>query len=561
MMDDARLQLDRILAGMESGRWEGRLAALTETDARRVTLDGRLELDGATAGVQGVDADTRLGRVEWEGSAVAALTEAWQVSVGGAATLEDLTVARRGGGPRLAEVASLRSAMTADEGGHTVLQDLAAKDVRLLAREGEGADWIIVLPEATLDGGRVGLERIDLGVITLRDARVWYELDADGEAEYKRLVAGLVTREATPREAGLAFALGGIELTGGGALRFVDRSVKPVVDIAIRPLDLSVGTMDTANPEAATALRLDAGIGKYTELSFEGSASPLADSLSAGGQGGVSALNLPILSPYARDILGYGIERGTLEGTLDLAIDRGYLDSTATLTLRQLKVRKLRPEESEEIDREIGASLDTALALLEDDDETIQLDVPLKGRLGQLELSAADAVEQVVQKALTTGIKTAAVAYFAPLWPALAVGKILDLASALSFRPVAFPPGDATLGQPQREYLDQMARLLGDRPKVSAVVCGVAVASDLRALEEAGAVAAAAKVPVGDAAGDRTSGAAPAPEQRLGDLARRRQEAVVDHLIRAGISKSRLVTCDPQVRREDDGQPRVELGV
>ncbi|MGB5249493.1 MAG: hypothetical protein WBO47_07715, partial [Gammaproteobacteria bacterium] len=219
------------------------------------------------------------------------------------------------------------------------------------------------------------------------------------------------------------------------------------------------------------------------------------------------------------------------------------LDSLADLTIRKLDIDPLKPDEQDEFSTELGVPLETALGMLEDNQETIRLEVPLKGDVSDLSVGVGDALRIVMNKGLMAGMKTAATTYFAPLWPALAVGKLFEVASALRFESITFQPGETLPGPEAGAYLQEIAGLLASRNKVSLDLCGRAVAADLRVLYP-------------EAEGDLND------EQReaLVELARGRNEAVKDQLIDAGIESSRLVTCKPEASPADDGLPRVEFG-
>jgi hypothetical protein len=224
-------------------------------------------------------------------------------------------------------------------------------------------------------------------------------------------------------------------------------------------------------------------------------------------------------------------------------LDAKRLDSLAQLTIRKLTVEPVDASEQDAFTGELGVPLGVALGLLEDDQDTIRLDVPLQGDVDDLSVGVGDAMRRVLQKGLVSAMQSAATAYFAPLWPALAASKLLAMASRLDLRPVAFQPGLAALAPDQRAYVDEVANLLMRRTKTNLSLCGRAVAADVDA-----------RFPTAAETLDETQ------LDALTALAELRLQSVKDRMIAAGIDGARLVGCRALADAADAGPPRVDFG-
>jgi len=173
-------------------------------------------------------------------------------------------------------------------------------------------------------------------------------------------------------------------------------------------------------------------------------------------------------------------------------------------------------------------------------------------------------------KAINKAVVTYVAVVSSPAAIALAAGKVVSLATALRFDPVAFAPGDAILDAAAADYLDALAERLEQRPGVRLNLCGIAVAAD----------AAVLAAPAGEAPDAEPEGAPPdepevpaegvpaegtvAPElplEALRQLAQARGEAVADYLAQRGIAPERLFVCSPEVDDEEGAAPQVEVSL
>ena len=327
-------------------------------------------------------------------------------------------------------------------------------------------------------------------------------------------------------------------------MTYLDQSVRPQAQLDFRNLEFSLGAVDSARPEVDTPFHFAAEQGRYAMFNFAGAVRPFAEQTYLDGKGGVADINMVRLDGFVRRGIGYRVESGALSADLAVVLNGQMLDSSAVLTIRKLAIDPLDASEQDEFSTELGVPLGTALALLEDDQETIRLTVPLKGDLADLSVGVGDAIRIVMQKGLMAGMQTAATTYFAPLWPALAATKLFSAASALRFQEVEFVANSAELAGERLTYVRNMAALLSKRPKVNLTLCGRTVAADVLALAPAGEAALSEE-----------------QRQALEKLADARALVVKDTLTDEGIESARLVTCAPEVRSGDDGPPRVVFGV
>ncbi|MGB5622747.1 MAG: DUF748 domain-containing protein, partial [Gammaproteobacteria bacterium] len=543
--------------------WDGAVTAGVSEQSQVMVFDGGLDAAGLGFRDSVSQLDASLESLQWEGRAEAQGTDGWRVDAGGEIAARELGAGYQGQQRRFLTVSALRAALADARPGQMVsLGAVDLVEVDLIEREpaddGESSH-VVSLAKIDIDGIGIAADALILGEVILEDLQMWLERARDGTLETQALTGDAAQSQGTgesaadrrpgesageSEDAGMVMSLAGLKTGGETRLVYMDRSVKPAARLELAPLEVEIGTIDAAAPDSDTPIRFTAANGRYGKIVFEGQMRPLSTETFVNGEGTIKDLNMIRLDGYARRAIGYAIKSGTLSADVRVDLQNQRLDSAADLTIRKLEIDPLKPEEQDEFSTELGVPLETALGLLEDDEATIRLNVPLQGELSDLSVGVGDAVRLVMKKGLMAGMRTAATTYFAPLWPALAATKLFAAASKLRFRPVTFAPGATALEPEQDAYLQQMAPLMQKRPKVSLTLCGRAVAADRAVLYP-------------DAGGELDD------KQRaaMADLSRSRHEAVKDRLIEAGIDSARLVTCTPEASPADEGLPRVDFGV
>ena len=540
---------------------------LLRLGAGQTQADWEGDLQLADAGFEDLIDPLRaeLGSIEWRGRLELATTAeegggadsaGWRVTGSGDLSAENAGARVPGEDRSLIDVAELRASLAEPRPGYSLT--LAAFEVlnvklfeRVINNDGEPVHAISIA-RIGVDGIGIAERAVSLGDILIRDPALWIERQRDGVLEINAVnsdgddASASTQKDDAPTgdKADTSISLAGLKTEGEARLVYVDRSVRPVARFELAPLELTLGAADGTAPDQDTPLDFKASIGRYGRIAFAGALRPGAEQAYVSGEGSLTDIDMISLDGFTRRAIGYSVESGTLSADLRVELQQQQLDSAADLTIRKLEIDPLKPDQQDEFSTELGVPLGVALSLLQDDQQTIQLEVPLKGDVSDLSVGIGDALRQVMKKGLMAGMRTAATTYFAPLWPALAATKLFQAASKLSFRPVDFVAGEAALDAEKETYLQEMAGLLGRRPKVSLTLCGRAVAADLAVLYP-------------ELEGEINE----SQEYALAELARSRHELVKDRLIDAGLDSARLVTCKGQVSPVDDGAPRVDFGV
>jgi hypothetical protein len=283
-------------------------------------------------------------------------------------------------------------------------------------------------------------------------------------------------------------------------------------------------------------IKLQAKLNQVGQIQAQGQLTPDSENLITAIKAKVTHLALGDYSAYSARHIGYRIDQGQLNGDIKINIANQLIDSQFDLQLNKFELGQLQQHEQNPVNQQLGVPLPMALNLLRDSDNNIALSIPIAGDLNNPDFSLADIVSTVGFKAL----KSAVLYAYSPLGFVTFTSGIIDLATAMRFKPVEFAPGQTLLTQAAKARLDKVAKVLGDKPQVSLVLCANATQADL------------------------------APEQvfnpedieALLALGKQRQQLVQQYIHRtADIEKSRLLLCNIKLANESTAQPQVNISL
>jgi outer membrane protein OmpA-like peptidoglycan-associated protein len=359
------------------------------------------------------------------------------------------------------------------------------------------------------------------------------------------------------------FAIQRIEVASGSTLNFVDESVKPVFKTKLDFEQLKLEHIDSRQPEQPTSLVLNGKIGKHTRLALQGELRPFRQPPGLNLKGSIDAMDLPQLSSYTRGGLGLLLNSGTLDAKLNMQTKAEQLDGKATLELHQLQLKSVPGENT--LQSKIPVPLDTALDTLRDKNNTIELEIPVAGNVDDPKFSVNDAISQALAKGVQKGALSYLTLALQPYGTLITAAKYAgEAATRVQLNPVEFEPGQSVLDDSDREYLDKVAKVLKDRPKIAIKLCGVAASRDrlfFQQQQQKQQQQQQAAKPPAQAQGASQLEAPVVDETKLSEIAEQRAAVVKDFLIeKHKVPASRLVGCLPQLEIDDaKAQPRTDL--
>ena len=345
-----------------------------------------------------------------------------------------------------------------------------------------------------------------------------------------------------------------ITVTGNSAMVLIDETVKPVFNTRIDFTEARLQDLDSARPEQHSPITLKGKIGKHSRIDVKGTMQPFAAEPGVDLELHLEGIALTQLSPYMVDAMGYVLESGHLDADSTLKLDKGQLEGSNTLTIRELELSPAGNESQQSFDAKILVPLNSALNMLRDKHNTIVLDLPISGDMETPDFDVSDVINTAVSKAIKQASLTYLTLALQPYGSLITLARIAgEQATKVRLKPVGFEPGSSVNMEDSYDYLEKVAGILKDRPDVNIKICGFAVEKDRPVM----GLKSASKDRDADRENEKDD---PEGNQQLLQLARQRAAAVKDHLVAEhAVSASRLVACQPHIDEDDDAAPRVDL--
>ncbi|MCL4431426.1 MAG: DUF748 domain-containing protein [Epsilonproteobacteria bacterium] len=217
-----------------------------------------------------------------------------------------------------------------------------------------------------------------------------------------------------------------------------------------------------------TFVRLKGGVDQYGSANIDGKLNTNAPKSFTDMQVVFENLELKQYTPYSLQFLGYKIANGKLFLNLGYKINDGKLDGKNQVVIKQIELGE----------EKAGGSpwpMRLVVALLEDGEGVIDIDLPIQGDVNSPDFKYGKVVWQVIGNLLTKAVTA----------PFKLLGSLMGISSDDdTLSNVSFEPGEYELTPPVREQLDKLATVLAKRPKLSLKIHGGwAAKEDDRALK------------------------------------------------------------------------------
>lgn len=224
-----------------------------------------------------------------------------------------------------------------------------------------------------------------------------------------------------------------------------------------------------SNNAASTAqVELDGKVDDYGAARIRGALKPFQTTAFTDIKLAFTNLEMNRLTPYSGKFAGRKITSGKLSVDLEYNIKQRKLAGENKFVIHKLTL-------GEKVDSKEAANLplDLAIAILEDSDGVIDLDLPVSGSLDDPKFS----IGGIVWKAFTNVLTKIVTAPFSALGKLFGGGEKLEA--------IQFDPGKATISPPELEKLHQLSQALSKRQQLKlGIYPGYAVAADTRAIQE-----------------------------------------------------------------------------
>ena len=271
---------------------------------------------------------------------------------------------------------------------------------------------------------------------------------------------------------------------------FADLSLTPQFGTRMHDLGGVVTGLST-DPATTAQVELDGKVDDYGSVRVRGSIQPFRATEFTDLKLTFRNLEMTQMTPYSGKFAGRKIDSGKLSVDLEYKIKNRQLAGE-----NKFIVNKLRLGERVDSPDAMKLPLDLAIALLEDSNGIIDLDLPVSGSLDDPQFSYGKIIWKAVVNVLTKLVTA----------PFRALGNLLGMSSE-KLESVDFDPGSSALLPPEQEKLKAVADALTQRPALTLTLApGYDPAADRRALQERAlrretAAAAGIKLAAGEAPG------------------------------------------------------------
>ena len=254
----------------------------------------------------------------------------------------------------------------------------------------------------------------------------------------------------------------------GANAEFADLSLTPQFGTRMPDLGGVVTGLST-NPKTTAQVELDGKVDDYGSARVRGSIQPFRATDFTDLKLTFRNLEMTNLTPYSAKFAGRRIDSGKLSVDLEYNIKQRQLAGENKFVINKLKL-------GERVDSPdaMKLPLDLAIALLEDSNGIIDLDLPITGSLDDPQFSYGKIIWKAIVNVLTKLVTA----------PFRVLGKLLGVSSE-KLEGVNFDPGSSVLLPPEQEKLKLLADALAKRPVLTlAVEPGYDPKADRRALQE-----------------------------------------------------------------------------
>jgi hypothetical protein len=252
-----------------------------------------------------------------------------------------------------------------------------------------------------------------------------------------------------------------------GSAKFADYSLPIKFQTNIHDLGGSILTISSA-PGDVTYVDVVGEVDAYGATKLKGSVESANPKKFTDLDLGFKNLELNAMSGYSASFAGYAIESGKLY------LDLGYkIKDSELLGSNSIVIKKIKLGEEIKDENRSSLPLGIVIALLEDNEGVIDIDMPVAGNIDAPDFKYG----ALVMKTLGNLILKAVASPFTFLGSAMGIeGEKLEY--------ISFEAGKAEILPPQREKLDQIVDMLTKRPKMLLSLSGVYdITSDTKALQ------------------------------------------------------------------------------
>jgi hypothetical protein len=247
----------------------------------------------------------------------------------------------------------------------------------------------------------------------------------------------------------------------------INKHVNPNLNIMFKINEFFVS--DINNQNQPMNIHFLSQTDEYSRVSLDAKAA-FDSSLSGDVSLNIRQFDLISLSGYVEKAIGYHVNQGQLTLLMDLNINKGKLAGDGKLKILNSNLQPSDQATMNKISKQISMPIETALSLIKDDSNNIEMSIPITGDMNAPDFGVDDLVAQISRKALTAAtlhyVKQAIFPY--GLLVSVA-GYVGDELFAISLTPLEY--NGEEFDDEQSKYLNKVADLMLEKSTLQLRVC------------------------------------------------------------------------------------------
>jgi hypothetical protein len=208
---------------------------------------------------------------------------------------------------------------------------------------------------------------------------------------------------------------------------------------------------------------------EYSQIKVDANAT-INSNLSGNMTLDIRQFDLMALSGYVEKAIGYHVNQGQLNFLMDLKINNGELAGQGKFKIINSQMKPSDQATMDRISKQISIPIETALSLIKDDHNNIEMSIPITGNMNSPDFGLNDLISQLGKKAVVAAtmhyVKQAIFPYGLLL---SAAGYVGDELFSITLTPITYQT--EILDDKQKEYLKKVSGLMLNKDTLQLQVC------------------------------------------------------------------------------------------
>lgn len=353
----------------------------------------------------------------------------------------------------------------------------------------------------------------------------------------------------------IQFSLEKIEVSGNNPITVSLNNITPAVNKQLHLENFTLGKISTTSPNQVSDYNLKVRFDEFSQLHSQGQLTPLNPTSQLQAKTELDDFSLLDISGLSEGAIGYQIKSGQLSAKLETEIKSNKIDAKNDVRIHKLEVASGESELAQKRRAEFPLPLETGLAMLQDKNNNIKLDVPIKGDLDNPNFNINDIINTALGKAMAGATRTYLLLALQPFGAIALAGEMaIDKAGALSLEGIRFTLGSNQLTPSMNDYLAKLAKLLKEKKGIQIKLCDGVLESErdvMRQLAIQQQIADSKAQNKPELATKEALEAIQISDQQMLELAAERQKQIKRELINLGVKSSQVVICKASILNKD----------